>query len=168
MGQPNMASANDVTTKLSSRKSMLLKNLVNVNGFKAIQIIDDNNLAGEHFTAVIHLLLGRRGIVSHQKSVVNGVRQMVRRLPQLVVLKDHIPPVDYADRSVATLRKYGYGGPIIITGDNFSRERRRSLLAIEPIEIIAYDDVDSWSVAECLIRVNVPAAQNFMSSATAA
>ena len=144
-------------SELVARKSRLARQMYKLTDVHRVLIVDDNLVDARHVTAILHLLLGRRIVVAHYKSIPAAIAAMRNQQPDLMFLDDVLPPLDRAESSMRSLRRHGFTAPFVIMTGMLTQTRRKELMALEPLGVLHKDDVDSLTVGEILIRM-IPAA----------
>lgn len=138
---------------IDAEKSLNLQKLGKLPQIRNIIIIDDEPQDARHITAVLNLLLGRETQLRHFKSISQANQGLYKQAADLVVLDDHLPPLDRAESSIRSLRRHGITAPIIIVSGQLTRARRIELAALEPLAILEKDDINTFTFAEVLGRL---------------
>ena len=141
--------------ELGKIKSVMSQRLKAVSKIRNVAIVDDNDQDATHIAALIHLLLGRDVVVKRYKVVATAIFGIQKSMPDLVILDDYIPPLDRAESSVSSIRRFGFAGPFIVISGNLSRGRERDLAKLEPLGMIHKDEINSFTLTEVLVRLAV-------------
>ncbi len=148
-----MSAASTTGRDLVTRKSVLSKELLKLPPLQSILVVDDNDQDAMHIAALMHLLLGRKIQVHRFKLVATAIFGIKKQMPDLVVVDDFIPPVDRAESSINSFRRFGYDGPIIVVSGMLTKQRRREISRLQPLAMLHKDEIDSFSVTEVLLRL---------------
>jgi DNA-binding NarL/FixJ family response regulator len=143
----------DDTKSVLVRKSELAKRMQLLPPLHNIMVIDDNEQDARHAAVVLKMLLGPHVVVTSHRYLAKGVAELQRRQPDLVILDDHLPPMDRAETSLKALQRFGFKGPFIIMTGMLDRARRLELEKLGPLGLIHKDDLDSFSLSEVLTRL---------------
>lgn len=138
---------------IDAEKSQNLQKLEKLPQIRTIAIIDDEAHDARHITAVMNLLLGRDVVIRHFKTIAQANREMHKQPADLVILDDHLPPLDRAESSMRSLRRQGVTAPVIIISGHLTRARRVELAALGALAILDKDDINSFAFAEILCRL---------------
>ena len=120
---------------------------------RRILVIDDNERDAKHVAVVLKMLLGADVQVTMHRYLAKAVAELQKGQPDLIVLDDHLPPMDRAETSAKALQRFGYVGPLIIMTGMLDRARRLELEQLNPLGLIHKDDLDSFSLSEVLTRL---------------
>ncbi len=145
--------AADDTRSVLVRKSELAKRMRLLPPLRNIMVIDDNEQDARHAAVVLQMLLGPELNLTSHRYLAKAVAELQRRMPDLVILDDHLPPMDRAETSLKALQRFGFKGPFIIMTGMLDRARKLELDKLNPLGLIHKDDLDSFSIAEVLIRL---------------
>jgi DNA-binding NarL/FixJ family response regulator len=135
------------------RKSELAKRMQLLPPLRNIMVIDDSEQDARHVEVVLKMLLGPQMVVTSHRYLAKAVAELQRNMPDLVILDDHLPPMDRAETSHKALQRFGFRGPFIIMTGMLDRARRLELDKLGPLGMIHKDDMDSFSLSEVLTRL---------------
>ncbi|MGQ0672287.1 MAG: response regulator [Hyphomicrobium sp.] len=141
---------------LDIAKSALLQRLTALPTIRRITIIDDNERDAKHISAVLHLLLGRHVEIVHQRNIAVAIQKLRDEMPDLLILDDHLPPLDRAESSLRSLQRFGFKSPFLIISGTVTRSRRAELAILNPLAILEKDEINTFTVAEALCRLVSP------------
>jgi DNA-binding NarL/FixJ family response regulator len=150
--EPRMLAADD-TKSVLVRKSELAKRVQLLPPLRNIMVIDDNPQDARHVAVVLQMLLGPAVTVTSHRYLAKAVAELQRSMPDMIILDDHIPPMDRAETSLKALKRFGFSGPFIIMTGMLDRARRLELDQLGPLGLIHKDDLDSFSLSEVLTRL---------------
>jgi CheY-like chemotaxis protein len=150
--EPRMLAADD-TRSVLVRKSELAKRMRLLPPLRTIMVIDDNEQDARHASVVLQMLLGPDLNITSHRYLAKAVSELQRRMPDLVILDDHLPPMDRAETSLLALQRFGFKGPFIIMTGMLDRARKLDLEKLKPLGLIHKDDLDSFSLSEALTRL---------------
>jgi CheY-like chemotaxis protein len=151
--EPRML-ASDETKSVLVRKSELAKRIRALPPLRDIMVIDDNEQDARHAVVVLRLLLGPELVVTSHRYLAKAVAELQRKMPDLIILDDHLPPMDRAESSLKALQRFGFKGPFIVMTGMLDRQRKLELEKLGPLGLIHKDDLDSFSLSEVLTRLN--------------
>jgi CheY-like chemotaxis protein len=151
--EPRML-ASDETKSVLVRKSELAKRIRALPPLRNIMVIDDNDQDARHATVVLRMLLGPELVVTSHRYLAKAVAELQRTMPDLIILDDHLPPMDRAETSLKALQRFGFKGPFIVMTGMLDRQRKFELEQLGPLGLIHKDDLDSFSLSEALTRLN--------------
>jgi CheY-like chemotaxis protein len=150
--EPRMLAADD-TRSVLVRKSELAKRMRLLPPLRSIMVIDDNEQDARHATVVLQMLLGPDLNLTSHRYLAKAVAELQRRMPDLIILDDHLPPMDRAETSLKALQRFGFKGPFIVMTGMLDRARKLELEKLGPLGLIHKDDLDSFSLSEVLTRL---------------
>jgi CheY-like chemotaxis protein len=150
--EPRMLASDD-TRSVLVRKSELAKRMRLLPPLRSIMVIDDNEQDARHAAVVLQMLLGPELNVTSHRYLAKAVAELQRRMPDLVILDDHLPPMDRAETSLKALQRFGFKGPFVIMTGMLDRTRKLELEKLNPLGLIHKDDLDSFSLSEVLTRL---------------
>jgi CheY-like chemotaxis protein len=150
--EPRMLAA-DGTRSVLVRKSELAQRMRLLPPLRTIMVIDDNEQDARHAAVVLQMLLGPDLTVTSHRYLAKAVAELQRRMPDLVILDDHLPPMDRAETSLKALQRFGFKGPVIVMTGMLDRARKLELEKLNPLGLIHKDDLDSFSLSEVLTRL---------------
>jgi CheY-like chemotaxis protein len=142
--------ARDVGSDVLKQKSILSIEMKRVSTIRDIMVIDDSAQDCMHLRTLVHLLLGDGVTTTCFSSVARAGSKLRERMPDLLFLDDHVPPVDRIETSLKTLQRFGYAGPVVFMTGALSTARRRELIPLLPLAILDKDDLNSLRLAEIL------------------
>jgi DNA-binding NarL/FixJ family response regulator len=140
------------------RKSELAKRVQRLPQLRNIMVVDDTEQDARHVTVVMRLLLGADITVTSHRYLAKAVAELQKSMPDLLILDDHLPPMDRAETSLKAIQRFGFTGPFIIMTGMLDRQRRIELEKLGPLGLIHKDDLDSFSLSEVLTRLCPPEA----------
>jgi DNA-binding NarL/FixJ family response regulator len=150
--EPRMLAADD-TRSVLVRKSELAKRMRLLPPLGNIMVIDDNEQDARHAVVVLQMLLGPEVNITSHRYLAKAVTELQRRMPDLLILDDHLPPMDRAETSLKALLRFGFKGPFVIMTGMLDRARKLELEKLNPLGLIHKDDLDSFSLSEVLGRL---------------
>jgi CheY-like chemotaxis protein len=146
-------STSDDTKSVLVRKSELAKRIKLLPPLHRIMVIDDDERDSRHVSVVLQMLLGPAVTITTYRYLAKAVAELQKHQPDLVILDDHLPPMDRAETSAKALHRFGFRGPLIIMTGMLDRARRLELEKLNPLGLIHKDDLDSLSISEVLTRL---------------
>jgi CheY-like chemotaxis protein len=150
--EPRML-ASEETRSVLVRKSELAKRMRLLPPLRSIMVIDDNEQDARHAAVVLQMLLGPTVNLTSHRYLAKAVAELQRHMPDLIILDDHLPPMDRAETSLKALQRFGFKGPFIVMTGMLDRARKLELEKLGPLGLIHKDDLDSFSLSEVLTRL---------------
>jgi CheY-like chemotaxis protein len=150
--EPRMLASED-TRSVLVRKSELAKRMRLLPPLRSIMVIDDNEQDARHAAVVLQMLLGPELNLTSHRYLAKAVAELQRCMPDLIILDDHLPPMDRAETSLKALQRFGFRGPFIVMTGMLDRARKLELEKLGPLGLIHKDDLDSFSLSEVLTRL---------------
>lgn len=136
-----------------AEKSALLRKLGKLPTIRHVLIVDDDEQDARHISAVLHLLLGRDVEIASFRTIAAALQRLREQSPDLIVLDDHLPPLDRAESSMRSFRRFGCEAPVIVVSGILTRMRRIELAQLQVLYIMDKDDVNTFTFAEALGRL---------------
>lgn len=137
-------------SKHLARKSELGRTRQQLDAYRDILVIEDDNTDAERLTAKLHVLFGYDTGIRCAGDLEQAIACIEEQEPHLIFLDDILKPSLTALQAIPQLRSAGYKGPIIVVSGLVTHSRRSCLLANGASDAIHKDDIDSVRLAEAV------------------
>jgi CheY-like chemotaxis protein len=117
-----------------------------------ILIIEDATRDAGRVEATLRAMFGYEMSIRHVATINMALDALLKQLPDLIFLDDHLKPADRAGDTIPLIRRCKYDGPIILMSALLSQRRQAEAVRLGAVAAIHKDALDSGSIEEALAR----------------
>jgi hypothetical protein len=157
-GNASRTTSNDrVGRDYLARRSWLIKHAGDAVVLRDVMIVDDSSMDTDRMASSLRLMFGRDVVVRITKTVAGMGALLRTKLPDLLIVDDHLSQGQWAETTLAAADVLGYHGPTIIVTGLLTRQRMVELRKLRVVDVIHKDDLDSTRLREAVLKIADPA-----------